>query len=45
VSRLPNILLVHQKRFWVDYDDNFETKKTDYKMEFPFDLNMEPYTV
>jgi ubiquitin carboxyl-terminal hydrolase 9/24 len=40
---LPNLLILHLKRFDLDYT-TFETVKLNNRCSFPIDLNMKPYT-
>uniref|UniRef100_K3X8D4 USP domain-containing protein n=1 Tax=Globisporangium ultimum (strain ATCC 200006 / CBS 805.95 / DAOM BR144) TaxID=431595 RepID=K3X8D4_GLOUD len=40
---LPNLLILHLKRFDLDYT-TFETVKLNNRCSFPMDLNMKPYT-
>ncbi|OMJ88629.1 hypothetical protein SteCoe_9412 [Stentor coeruleus] len=43
VKHLPNYLIIALRRFEFDFDTMTREKLNDY-FEFPFDLNMEPYT-
>ena len=42
LSKLPNVLVVHLKRFYLDYD-TFSTKKINSKFEFPRELNLKQF--
>lgn len=41
---LPPVLIIHLKRFELDFETMALQKLNNY-FSFPFDLNMEPYTV
>eukprot|EP01084_Bolivina_argentea_P112617 200844_1 len=43
LGTLPNLLIIHLKRFDLDYT-TFETVKLTDHCDFPLDLDMEPYT-
>ena len=43
LSSLPNVLILHLQRIVFDYD-SFENTKINSKLEFPMNLNLEPYT-
>ncbi len=43
LGTLPNLLIIHLKRFDLDYT-TFETVKLTDQCDFPLDLDMEPYT-
>jgi len=43
ISYLPNVLIVHLQRIVFDLD-TLMNQKINSRLEFPFDLNMEPYT-
>jgi len=43
ISTLPNVLVLHLKRFDLDYN-TFETVKLNGRCSFPLKLNMMPYT-
>jgi len=43
LSQLPNILVLHLKRFDLDYN-TFQTVKLNNRCSFPTRLNMKPYT-
>jgi ubiquitin C-terminal hydrolase len=43
VKDLPPTLILHLKRFELDYE-TFQLKKLNDRCEFPFSLNMKPYT-
>lgn len=43
LSRLPKLLVLHLKRFELDFQ-TFTTKKVNDKCTFPFVLDMRPYT-
>lgn len=43
LSRLPNLLVLHLKRFQLDYE-SFEVVKLNSRMEFPSQINMLKYT-
>jgi hypothetical protein len=43
ISTLPNVLVLHLKRFDLDYN-TFETVKLNGRCSFPLKLNMLPYT-
>jgi len=43
VGELPNVLVIHLKRFEFDVEYVRRTKVNSY-LEFPYELNMEPYT-
>lgn len=43
IGTLPNVLLLHLKRFDLDFQ-TFETVKLNSKMEFPLSINMLKYT-
>ena len=43
IKSLPNTLILHLKRFEFDFDSMRKVKLNQY-CEFPFELNMKPYT-
>lgn len=43
IKKLPRMLILVMKRFEFDYENMVKIKVNDY-CEFPFELNMEPYT-
>src|SRR3546814_5754562 len=43
VETLPNLLILHLKRFDLDFQ-TFEVVKLNNKPEFPMELDMKPYT-
>lgn len=43
IDYLPNVLIVHLQRIVFDLD-TLMNQKINSRLEFPFDLNMEPYT-
>lgn len=44
LDRLPNLLIVHLKRFELDYT-TFETVKLNDRCSFPMVLDVKPYTM
>ena len=44
LERLPNLLIVHLKRFELDYS-TFETVKLNDRCSFPMILDVKPYTM
>lgn len=44
LDRLPNLLIVHLKRFELDYT-TFETVKLNDRCSFPMMLDVKPYTL
>ena len=42
LNKLPNVLVVHLKRFYLDYE-TFHTKKINSKFEFPKQLNLKHF--
>lgn len=44
LERLPNLLIVHLKRFELDYS-TFETVKLNDRCSFPMVLDVKPYTM
>jgi ubiquitin C-terminal hydrolase len=43
IKKLPRYLIIALKRFEFDFDRMIRVKLNDY-LEFPMELNMEPYT-
>lgn len=44
LEHLPNLLIVHLKRFELDYS-TFETVKLNDRCSFPMVLDVKPYTM
>ena len=44
LNKLPNVLVVHLKRFYLNYDI-FKTMKINSKFEFPKELNLKKYCI
>ena len=44
LNKLPNVLVVHLKRFYLNYE-TFKTKKINSKFEFPKKLNLKQFCV
>lgn len=44
LAKLPNVLLIHLKRFFINYD-YAQTEKINSKFEFPLDINLDNFCV
>ena len=44
LATLPNVLIVHLRRFWMNYDE-FHTEKINSMFKFPFEINLKKYCI
>ena len=44
LATLPNVLIVHLRRFWMNYDE-FHTEKINSTFKFPFEINLKKYCI
>ena len=44
LSKLPNMLIIHLQRIVFNLD-TFQNEKINTRLEFPMELNLEPYTI
>ena len=44
LATLPNVLIVHLRRFWMNYDE-FHTEKINSMFKFPFEINLKRYCI
>ena len=44
LATLPNVLIVHLRRFWMNYDD-LHTEKINSTFKFPFEINLKKFCI